>query len=352
MEAYGSVSMVKGLAFAVLVAVSLAGCNPSSEVQEAANADSVVTPQEAARVELVPFQSARVDSFRLRLAPGQTFRYRVRQFAESGSDSAVATTTSTHVYTKTVRSVRSDGSYEIAMRFDSVKVDYSVKNRITGAVLGEQRFNSADTAQRNRPEMVQFSALIGENVSIFVSPTGSILEVGDVTPIVKKMVAATKQEVPPAYMAQFGEQIKQAIYASFYGQENVPFPKAGIDSSGRWTNTSTSNLGELFTVATTATYTIAGFRTVQSRKIAEINAVLNGQFTVKPMPKSAKFAVKLTSSKISGKSHSLLDATNGITVSKSNEILLNVEADLTIEKQGTRRITQSQINRYEIELLP
>jgi hypothetical protein len=343
--------MVKGLFGALGACLVLSACSGGDTPQDDAKG-AVVTAADTAAAAPVSFAEARIDSFRVKFTPGDTFRYRVRQSSEAGPDSAVATSNSVHVYTKKVRAVRSDGSYEISMRFDTIRVDLVVRNRTTGAILTEQHYASTDSTQRASADYMQFNALLGEEVSLFISPKGVISQVGDVSPIVNKMLSKVGQEVPQATKDQFAEQIKQAIYASFYGQEYIPLPLAEIDSTGSWSVPSTSPIAELFAISTVASYHIDGVRTVRSRRIASITGGIKGTVNTRPLPPNAPFSVKILSSSIDGTTKSLLDVDGGYTIAKSNSVTFSVTARLDHRTAGTKNVSQTQRSRYEIELLP
>ncbi len=343
--------MVKGLSVALITCCVLTACTDNDTPNDAKDA-ATVTAADTANVAAVPFREAKIDSFALRLKAGDVYRYRVTQFSEAGPDSAVATSKSVHVYTKTVRKVRSDGSYEISMRFDTIRVDLTVKNRTTGALLTEQHYTSTDSSQRSNANYMQFNALLGEDVSIFVDPKGVITEVGDVAPIVTKMLSKAGPGVTPAIREQVGEQIKQAVYMSFYGQEHIPLPSQAIDSTGSWSIPSTNPIAELFTMSSVASYHIDGVRTIRSRRVASITGQVKGSVDTRPLPKNAPFSVKILSSTISGTTRSLLDVDGGFTIAKKNAVTFSVTARLESPAVGTKNVSQTQVSRYEIELLP
>ncbi|MCX6141277.1 MAG: hypothetical protein NTX15_10710 [Candidatus Kapabacteria bacterium] len=306
------------LAFLILSAV-IAACTGNDSPHEAAKAGSGdLTAADTASATTIAFAEAKLDSFVLRYKKGDVFQYRVRQFSEAGPDSAVSSTTSSHVYTKTVRAVRSDGR----------------------------------SVQRTNPDFVQFNAIIGEEVSIYVSPRGALLQVGDVSPIVKKMVASAKQAISPELMNQLAEQVKSAVYGSFHGQEIIPYPAVKIDSNGNWSNAMTTPLAELFLVSTMANYHIVDVKALGNRRMASIAATIDGAIRVRPLPKNAPFSARIDASSITGTSRSLLDVEGGYTISKSNAIRFSVTATIVSPKGERKTVSQAQNSRYEIELLP
>ncbi len=345
--------MVVRYLLALSIAISLIACTGNESPRETAKlSTAAATASDTASAKTITFTEAKIDSFALRYKKGDEFHYRVRQYSEAGPDTALATTQSTHVYTKKVLSVRSDGSFEVAMRFDTIRVDAVVRNKNTGAILVEQHYSSADSTQRTKDEFVQFNAIIGEEISVFISPRGTILQVGDVSPIVKKMVSTSKQTIPAEYVTQLSEQVKTAVYASFHGQEVVPFPKDKLDQNGEWSNSMSTPLADFFTISTIANYHIVNVKEVKSRRLASINATISGSFSVRPLPKNAPFSVKVNSSSITGTSHSLLDVEGGYTISKKNAITMHVTATIVSIKGERNTVSQNQISRYEIELLP
>lgn len=336
----------------LVVSCMFVACTSDKVAYEVAEEKSgTIVASDTAQASTISFAEAKIDSFTLRYTKGEVYRYRVQQYSDGGPDTAAATTKSSHVYTKMVRNVRSDGSYEIAMRFDSIRINAVVRNRTTGALLLEQNYSSADSSQRANKDFVQFNALIGEEVLVYVSPRGAVLQVGDVSPIVNKMIATTTQTIPQQAIEQLSNQIKSSVYATFHGQEIVPFPTVKIDSNGNWVNVLNTPLGELFTVSTTARYHIVGLKKVAGRTLANIEAAVQGKISVRPLPKNAPFSVTLRSSSISGNSHSLLDAERGFTISKKNAITMNVAAQIVSPKGERKNVSQVQVARYEIELL-
>lgn len=334
----------------VALLITSCGVDDASTTEE--EHSSQIVAEDTARGVLVPASEAGIDSLVLRYTLGSVYRYRVTQMSEAGPDSAVAKTKSQHYYTKTVRAVRSDGSFEVTMRFDSIRIDATVSNRASGNIIREQHYASTDSVQRSDANFVQFNALLGEDVSLFVTPQGTVQEVGDVSPILKKLIATSRQQVPKEALEGLSEQIKIAAYAAFHTQEFVPYPKDGIDSNGHWSNVQSSALDQLFTVNTTAHYKIASVRKFGIRRLAMIEATVEGRVATRPLPPESGIKITLERSSITGKSSAVIDPDLGITISKKNTITLNVGATIRNTKTQERRTESfTQVTRYEIELL-
>lgn len=288
----------------------------------------------------------------LRYRAGEVFRYRVVQETNGGPDTARTRSKSTHYYTRTVRSIRSDGSFETAMRFDSISVSAVISNVKTGQKLVEQSYRSSDTSAETKSRFPQFSALIGEDVLVYITPDGRVQQVGDVSPIVKKITASSPQQVPPAALEQLASQIKASIYASFSLQEFVPYPKQEIDSAGRWVNEQVTPLSDIFSLGTKATYTIERIYELNGRHLGVVSANVVGNVRVAPLPKGSPLSITMSSSSITGESNALMDVDRGYTVRKKNRITMNMTARVRMPQGGEQTVSQSQDSRYEIELLP
>jgi hypothetical protein len=265
------------VARAILLSImltGLVGCSPDEG--DLSTSDKELALADTARAVRQSPAKAGIKMLQVRYRNGEVFRYRAIQESEGGPDTARTTSKSTHYYTRIVRSTRSDGSYETVLRFDSITVSGTIRNMRTGATLMEQSYRSSDTTAVNRKRFPQFSSLIGEEVLVYISPDGRVQQVGDVSPIVRKIALASSQPMPPAALEQVAAQLKNGIYAAFTLQEFVPFPKQPIDSSGTWVNEQQSPLSEIFTVLTRATYSIDRVYDLKGRRIGEFSAYVFG----------------------------------------------------------------------------
>lgn len=341
------------LARVILVGIMLTGfvgCSPDGG--DPATADKQLALTDTASAERLTPARAGITTLQVRYRNGEVFRYRAIQESEGGPDTARTMSKSTHYYTRTVRSTRSDGSYETVLRFDSITVTGTIRNVRSGATLMEQSYRSSDTSAANRKRFPQFSSLIGEEVLIYISPDGRVQQVGDVSPIVRKIAMASQQPMPPAALEQVAAQLKNGIYAAFTLQEFVPFPKQPIDSSGTWVNEQQSPLGEIFTVLTRATYAIDRVYDLKGRRIGAVTANVVGSIRAIPLPKNSPLTIDLQTSQISGSSSAVMDVDRGYTVSKKNRISMSLTARVGMPQGGQQTVTQSQTSRYEVELLP
>ena len=345
---------IRGAALTI-IACAMWSCSADNAPKDAATTDSshVVTAGDTAQATTLTLQEAALDTFAVRYRAGDVLRYRITQASEAVQDSTIAQQRSAHVYTKTVRSVNPDGTFTVAMRFDSINVAFTARNRATGATLLNKTYSSADSSQRSSAEFTQYNALLGESVDLTIDHRGGIVRIGSVSKIVDQLLKGAGQNTPPGAKEQLSAQVQGAIYAAFHGQEIIPFPAKPLDSTGRWTNAMTTPIAELFSVATTATYNVTSVKKIRNHRIATIDASVTGAMNVRPLPREAGVTVSIDKSSISGSSAALLDVDGGYTISKKNTISMNVTATVRGGQRSERQtVSMSQTMRYEIELLP
>lgn len=348
--------VIRSLALTTVTACILAGC--ASEGKQPADEPTnrtVVTAADTASATIVPASEARIDAFALRLDSGEVFRYRMTQSAVAGPDSAIAETKSTHTYLKRVKRVRSDGTMEVGMTFESIKVDAIIRNRITNQVLQEQHYSSSDSSQRKDPKYAQFNALLGEEVTITLTPQATIEEISGIKPVVNRMLDVQTQLTPEMRdRARQGleRQVEAAIYATYTEQEYLRFPKKGIDSTQGWDFTADAPLMDLFMIHSEAKYHIDAVKEVKGHRIAEIMATMKGNITTVPLPKTAPVQVKVGRSAIVGTGRTIIDVAKGFTISKHNEVSTSVAATVRNTATGQQEdVSQQTVMRYTVELL-
>ncbi len=349
------------LVLLALCTLTLIACSDPSEQQpaeEVVEGAPTVSGSDTAAIEDAPMLTvaeANVDSIRLNVKQGDYFRYRIEQTNNSFQDSMNVLTTGGYEYDLKVKSVRSDGSVEFGMTFDQVKMNVVVKRVPGGQTVMENRFNSKDSADRANPQNQQFTALIGEEATILLSRTGELLEVSGLSPIINKIVEAAppQQRQNPQLREQIKVQLESAMYASFIGQQMVPYPDGPLDDQGTWSKKQSSPVfGGLFVVNSTTDYAVQEIREVNDHRIAKIEATYAGTLKLGPPPPDATTKLTLNKSKISGSSNARLDLSTGMTVSKENRILMDVMATASDPNSGeSRSMAQKQETTFKITLL-
>lgn len=346
--------MVTRLLLAALV-VTLVACadtdtTPADEPSASASAETISETDITSAPEITG-DAARIDTLKLRYAVGDVFRYRMRQEAVTGPDSAKATQRSSHVYTKRIKAIRSDGSFDIGIVVDSIEMSAVVRNTNNGSVLYEQYYNSSDSTNRNDPQRIHLSAILGEEITLILTPQGRIQEISGVSTIANKIKAAVPT-ISDAEMPALSRQIEASVFAMLVEQEYMRFPTTALDSTRSWTSSNSTPVMDFFQAASTATYSIRSVRSVKGHRLATIDARLAGAITALPTPKGSPVAVQVTKGEISGSGTIVIDADKGHTVKKDNQITTNVAGVVSQPSTGMRQpVSQRTVMRYSVDLI-
>lgn len=313
----------------VVALAAIAACVIACETQEAPpDARAPITVDEIANASPLAGTESTIDTLVLNYAKGDVFRYRAVQVSTGGVDSAIMEQRSTHIYTKRIRNVRGDGTFEIGMTFDTIMIDVKATSKRTGQIIQEQHFTSADSAQRKDPAFAQFGALIGEEVTIILRPNATIQEISGVSSIVNKIIG--DQPVPAETRAQFTRQIELAAYAAFVEQEYLRFPENGLDSAGGWTTSNAAPiLNNIFIASSTARYHVDAVKKIRGQRIADVSSTLSGTVTTGNIPKGSTLRVRMGRSEIVGKGRAVVDVDMGYTISKTTDLTTDLQATVT-----------------------
>jgi len=350
--------MVKFAAtLATLAVLFIAGCNEeASKTTTPAEAQHAVSVADTASGSVVETGAIANEKIRLRLDSGTTFRYKALQMSSITQDTAVVTTNSTHYYTKSVKGKRSDGAFEMTMKFDSLDIAVIIRDKKTGLVKQSGGYSSKrDTAiDPTDIQKIQFWAVLGEPVTVILSEMGQINEISGVSSIVNKIANRLPQAFPNQQVKDQATQYVQGMmYGSFIGQEFVPYPPNALDSTLSWTNDQTSPVGNMFRISTTTVYRIVSVRNVKGHRIATIEGTLTGKLFTQPPPPEAGIQLVLKKADVTGSSHAVLDLNTGATIAKRNHLKLDVNAHVKNLKTGeTKTASQMNESRYEVELIP
>lgn len=323
----------------------------------AATSGDMVTLSDTASAPTVPFEEAAGDSIFLRYKPGQVLTYRTTQTAEDIQDTLSSLSNTAHVYTKKIRSIRGDGAFELEITYNQIRSTGTLKNTKTGAVIRSETFDSKDSSKLRDPRNAQFSSLLGEPVTVILTPQAKIQEISGVSSIVNKMISKLPKndsvQLPPQAREEITRQVQSIMYASVIGQELVPYPEAGLDSSMTWEHSQTAPVSPLYTISTTAKYRIISIKRIKGRRIATITATFTGKVSATPPPPQFGATLKLNSSSITGDGTAIVDLESGATISKKNKVSISLSATVTEKATGkVTRINNTSNKRFDVELLP
>ncbi|HCN05101.1 MAG TPA: hypothetical protein DIS79_05720 [Bacteroidetes bacterium] len=315
--------------------------------------DETGTPHAAdtASAKIVAGGTATVDSLGLSLSPGETYRYKVTQTNETSTDSANAVQTSVHVYKKRIKARRADGTIEYGMTMEKIDIVAKVTARPSGTVVNDQKYSSSDSSQQKDERYLMFNALIGEEVTVIVTPRAVVQEISGLTPIVNKMIGS--RQVDANVRAQVLKEIESTVYGAFTELEHLRFPTEKLDSTKSWKVTQSAPLMNAFVIDSDIIYAVKNVKELKGRRAADVDATLRGRITVRPLPKGAPIRISIDSSSLSGVSHTLLDVEKGYTIYKKNDIATYIRGRASSPATNqTEKIGQISRLSYTVELIP
>lgn len=295
---------------------------------------------------------AEVKSLLYRVKAGDIYRYKFTQNDRISQDGMTAETQQTLFYTKSIKSIKSDGTIELTVRYDSIRLknDYPDLQDSTKRTISS--YNSSNKADRGNQEFNQYNGILGEDVTMLVSSDGKIREISGLTPLLSKIFGKMKDSLNAQQQEQALDQIRTQLYMRPLSQEYQYFPDGGrIDSTNSWSHSEKSPLSGVFLVSNTITYDLSAVKNIGSRKAAFINAKLISKIE-NTSPKQGTLSFNLHKSDISGSGETILDVEKGYTISKKNSISTLIDATMTDTKsKQSKRAKQQLLSSMKVELI-
>jgi Family of unknown function (DUF6263) len=234
-------------------------------------------------------------ALRYRWNKGEALRYRMVQettIAMSGipgMGEMNITNTMTQIQKMTAQDVASDGTATIQALFESVKMEM-------GTPMGNFVYDSTAPAQNNADPMVaqvagMMGALVGESITIVMSPTGAIQKTEGMTRIVQKM-----QQSPQAAAAGLSgleNMLSDDSMKGSFGQSLANLPEKPVKTGDTWkSDLSMPNPFGTMNIATT--YTLKGTESTGGHDFARITSTSAVKATASgkspfPMPMTMEF---------------------------------------------------------------
>ncbi len=316
------------------------------------NATQVPHTSELASAQQLNGNEAKITSLLYRVQAGDVFRYKFSQDDKLNQDGMNAETSQTLYYTKKIKSIKSDGSIEMTVRYDSIRLNNNYPDLRDSTKRITTSYNSSNPKDRENKDFNQYNGILGEEITALVSKDGHISEISGLTPLLSKIFGDMKDSLNPKMREQALEQIKVQLYQRPLQQEYQNFPDGGtIDSTNTWQFKERSPLSGIFLVDNSITYHLDAVKQVGSRKTAFISAKLVSSID-NPAQKQGIVAFKLNKSEISGSGETILDVEKGYTIQKKNTIRTFIDATMSDAKtKQSKRAVQSLVSTMKIELI-
>lgn len=295
---------------------------------------------------------AEVKSLLYRVKAGDIFRYKYTQNDRINQDGMMAETQQTLFYTKTVKSIKSDGTIEMTVRYDSIRLKNDYPDLQDSTKRTVSAYNSSNKADRGNQEFNQYNGILGEDVTILVSSDGKIREISGLTPLLSKIFGKMKDSLNAQQQEQALDQIRTQLYMRPLSQEYQSFPDGGIvDSTHTWSHSEKSPLSGVFLVSNTITYNLSAVKNVGPRKAAFVSAKLISKIE-NTAPKQGTLSFTLHQSDISGSGETIIDVEKGYTILKKNSISTLIDATMTDTKsKQSKRAKQQLLSSMKVELI-
>ena len=206
---------------------------------------------------------------RYRWTSGETMRYRATQVANvtmsnlPGAGDMTVDTNVVQVQQLNVTNVAADGTATIRVTFESVKMDMT-------SPMGALSYDSAAPASTGNPmaDMIgkSYGALVGESVTLIVTPAGEIKSIDGLAPLVQKMTAALPQGAGMPGMSSFmtEDSLRTVL------EQNFPaVPNRGVAAGETWTHNKKVKTA-LGLAETSMTFAFKGVEAREGRQLASL----------------------------------------------------------------------------------
>lgn len=327
---------------------SASGSRSSNQESGIPSVKGVVSATDTAGAQPV---EVRIDSLTLayRVRVGDVFSYKVTQHNRISEGKNGAEDNMVYYYTKRITSVVPDSAITMTMRFDRIVMNSIVPSRdSTGKMVYRSvRYNSADAADRKKANFMRFTALIGHEAIIKITPQGDVIDIQNVEPVAEKIIAAFQDSLTSDQKKIVTQEISVNVYAMIHRQEFLQmYPQKPLDSTRTWKANYDAPLAGIFPSENVVTYKLDRVINMKGRNVAEITATLKSN--VREKKRSNNYGtIVLKSGNISGGSKHLVDLDKGFTILKKYMLSVDVEV-VTTDNQTKQSLTTKQKTSSDI----
>ena len=236
---------------------------------------------------------------RYRWTKGEPLRYRVVNETNAamtgipGMGEMTVRTTITQVQELLPQDVAADGTATLQAKFESVKMD-------TATPMGTFTYDSANPAQNSNDQVVAqiaatMGALVGESVTLVMSPTGAIQKMEGMTRILQKVQKAAPQAGGAFGMGGLDSILSDDAMQGSFGQGFGQLPTTPVKPGDTWKSDLTlpNPFGKM---SFSTTNSLKAIDTTGGRELARIvststiKAVPSDKPAALPMPMTIQFS--------------------------------------------------------------
>ena len=200
-------------------------------------AAALATTFTLALVQAAPRQDA---TLRYRWNKGDVLRYMVTQEnnvtmsgTPMGDMNGASTMTQSHEYT--VADVAADGTGTVRVKFASIKMGV---NSPMGSIVWDSASPNAGGDPMSQMIAQSMSPLVGQTITLVISPTGAVTKIDGLGPIMEKINAGMASS-PMGQMPGMGGAITEESLRGMFEQSFTQLPERPIKTGESWTKDNT-----------------------------------------------------------------------------------------------------------------
>jgi len=320
---------------ALALIIGLLGCNTGEHTKPKEQLDSASISSSSERVEPLRIQ----DSLLLRYTPrsGTELHCWLVQSEAFDQDSLHIRARTEWFYTQVVDTLQSDGQIILNMHYDSIRLEQRYWQTDSSAVQ-TVRYNSTHQPDRQDERFSLFTAALGKNIRVVLTPLGGIESITGTGEIVHTLLGARLDSLTKEQRHRIEQQFAAELYAPVLAQQFLLLPEKPLDSTRTWSRAIPQDISPLFVAHATAVYRLDSLKRRGNDSLLLVSASLGGTIRLAPAAESA--GIILRKGTVRGRSDGELSTRYALPVRRWNTIDYAIAAE--VRKPGTsgERLTQ------------
>lgn len=327
------------LSFMLLAAVS--GCD-KKETGDSTKTDTKTSGQSS---ELIKNDEKGTKiSLLLKPKKGETFRYKINAKTTSSETSPLTENKEmtsdqdiNYYYTQEVNDIASSGIITYKIRFDSINIVSSVKSADSSISI---TYNSnVKDSVFNKPDFLQYNAIMNEEFFARVSPQGEISELYGLETVYDKIFKGLGDTLSAEMKNELKNSFGKEAITAVLQQQFQMFPQSDVYKDSTWTRSYDTQI-LIFPVRNVLTYKISDIKEEKGNTLLTIDADLAVEFIEKEF-KEKGMTYKAEEISTGGKGKIVYDITRGCVTKK--ETSTSIDLGLKLSARGQSMTTSQKV---------
>ena len=248
---------------------------------------------------------------------GETLRYRLTQKSAStmsglpgGKPDVKLDQLSDQVFTMTVDSIGGDGTVTLRQTFESMRMDIT-------SPMGQLSIDAAKPdASANPPEQAvqkMFAAMIGQPITVVLTPTGRVVKIEGFTKLLDKMLGAAPPSDPQTAGAvqQMRSTLNDEQMSSMFSQGFPEFPARALKPGDAWTAEATVQNPAFGAMLMSSAMTLVALEGSAPAQMAKIATKVKMERDLKSPAPEGPMGMKAEMGVATGEGETLFDVAKG-----------------------------------------